>query len=148
MKAPSKILVSTDFSNASRLALAGARVLASGESPDIIVAHVLSVPELGAGEVEAASSLQRALEENAHQELAKLRDEEFGGADNVKTVLLRDQSVSDALCQLAKTEDVDVIVIATHGRTGLAHMLIGSVAERVVRHAPCPVFTLRSKLKD
>jgi nucleotide-binding universal stress UspA family protein len=39
----------------------------------------------------------------------------------------------------------DLIVVSTHGRTGLSHLLIGSVAERVVRHAPCPVLTLRSK---
>lgn len=40
-----------------------------------------------------------------------------------------------------------LLLLSTHGRTGLAHMLIGSVAERVVRHAPCPVLTLRSKVK-
>ncbi len=43
----------------------------------------------------------------------------------------------------AKEHEIDLIVIATHGRTGLSHVLLGSVAERIVREAPCPVLTLR-----
>ena len=48
----------------------------------------------------------------------------------------------------AKDEETDLIVIGTHGRTGLKHMLIGSVAERVVRRAPCPVLTVRPDEHD
>ena len=148
MRQPEKILVATDFSNASKLALKGARVLAQGGSPHIILAHVLSVDALADGEVQAASDFQNALEVDAHHRLDELRETELADLANVTTALVRDRSVPDAICRLAEDEDVDVIVISTHGRTGLAHLLIGSVAERVVRHAPCPVFTLRSKAKD
>jgi nucleotide-binding universal stress UspA family protein len=49
---------------------------------------------------------------------------------------------------MAREKDIDLIVIGTHGRTGLAHMLIGSVAEKVVRKAPCPVLSVKSKKKN
>ena len=48
------------------------------------------------------------------------------------------------IIQAARDDDVDMIVMGTHGRTGLAHVLIGSVAERVVREAPCPVLTVKN----
>lgn len=51
-----------------------------------------------------------------------------------------------AICEEAETQKADVIVIGSHGRTGLSHVFIGSVAERVIRHAPCPVFV--TKLSD
>ncbi len=47
------------------------------------------------------------------------------------------------ICAAAKDEEVDLIIIATHGHTGLKHVVLGSTAERVVRHAPCPVLTVR-----
>ena len=49
------------------------------------------------------------------------------------------------IVRYARAENIDLIVISTHGRTGLAHMLIGSVAETVVRTSPCPVLTVRPK---
>ena len=51
----------------------------------------------------------------------------------------------DEIVDYAHEHAIDLIVIATHGRTGLAHVLLGSVAERIVREAPCPVLTIRSK---
>jgi nucleotide-binding universal stress UspA family protein len=52
------------------------------------------------------------------------------------------------IIKAARDKDIDLIVIGTHGRTGLAHMLIGSVAEKVVRKAPCPVLSVKSKKKN
>ena len=52
------------------------------------------------------------------------------------------------IIKTAKDKNIDLIVIGTHGRTGLAHMLIGSVAEKIVRKAPCPVLTIKIKEKD
>lgn len=52
---------------------------------------------------------------------------------------------ADAIIQFAQERDVDLIVMGTHGRSGLQHVLLGSVAEKVVRHAPCPVLTVRYK---
>ena len=52
------------------------------------------------------------------------------------------------IIKAARDKDIDLIVIGTHGRTGLAHMLIGSVAEKVVRKAPCPVLSVKSKKEN
>ena len=60
----------------------------------------------------------------------------------ISTVVLTGHA-STEICRYAAKENCDLIVIATHGRTGLKHMVLGSTAEQVVRHAPCPVLTLR-----
>ncbi len=54
----------------------------------------------------------------------------------------------DAIVGYARDHAIDLIVIATHGRTGLGHVLLGSVAERIVREAPCPVLTIRDRTRD
>jgi nucleotide-binding universal stress UspA family protein len=59
------------------------------------------------------------------------------------SVHLRDGIAWDQIASAARELGADLILLATHGRTGLAHALLGSTAERVVRHAPCPVLTLR-----
>lgn len=56
---------------------------------------------------------------------------------------VRTGHASTEICRYATDHKCDLVVMATHGRTGLAHMLLGSTAEQVVRHAPCPVLTLR-----
>ncbi len=61
------------------------------------------------------------------------------------TAVVRTGHASTEICKYATVNGCDIIVMATHGRTGLAHMLMGSTAEQVVRHAPCPVLTLRVK---
>ena len=63
-------------------------------------------------------------------------------------MILRDESPAHAITSYAEKIGADLIIIATHGRTGLKHLLIGSVAERVVRHSAVPVLTLRSKADD
>jgi nucleotide-binding universal stress UspA family protein len=54
----------------------------------------------------------------------------------------------EEIIRFAQEKDMDLIVSATHGRSGLSHILLGSVAEKIVRHAPCPVLTVRPKSKD
>jgi universal stress protein A len=58
-----------------------------------------------------------------------------------------DGNPADAIVRMAEELDVDLIVMATHGRTGVPHIVLGSVAEKVVRHAPCPVLTIRQKAR-
>jgi len=53
-----------------------------------------------------------------------------------------------AICKYAAQSEIDLIVVATHGRTGLQHVLIGSTAERIVQHAPCPVLVVKNPEKD
>ena len=79
--------------------------------------------------------------------MERLRDERLSGVPGVEFSIKQHPSAAEGICEAAVEAGADLIVLSTHGRTGLAHMLIGSVAERVVRHAPCPVLTLRSKAK-
>ena len=62
---------------------------------------------------------------------------------HAKPVVLTALGTAEAIVEYAKTHTVDIIVMGTHGRRALAHLLMGSVAERVVRTAPCPVLTVR-----
>lgn len=80
--------------------------------------------------------------EQARAELERLGRAEFPDSTAV-SIHLRDGSAYDQIASAARELEADLIIIATHGRTGLTHALLGSTAERVVRHAPCPVLALR-----
>jgi nucleotide-binding universal stress UspA family protein len=144
-----KILAPTDFSDDSKLALTYAVTLAQKFSSEIIVVHVdqplapVMVSELNPGL--DVSTMNRIAEEGrllALKELdgttASLRE------SGVKARgLMRVGAPFLEIIHTAQSEGVDLIVMGTHGRTGLAHVLMGSVAERVVNKAPCPVLTVR-----
>ena len=153
MRLTQNILVATDFSHASELAIEAARVLALQNDAKITLVHVFdarppfSVPlsrELGEDEAE----YERQMRERIHEELVKLREAKLGDVPEAKVAIVVSTNAAEGICDYAKKEDVDMIVVSTHGRTGLSHLLIGSVAEKVVRHAECPVLTLRSKARD
>ncbi len=142
------ILVATDFSDASRHGLAKAAELAREVGAKITICHVLDPSPFAALAARggAAEQLQHEqdIETAIHHALAELVDEFFEGVEEPKTTLIMSPNAAQGICHYAEKEDVELIVLSTHGRTGLAHLLIGSVAERVVRHAPCPVLTVRS----
>lgn len=146
------ILVPLDFSDAAGLALDAAGVLARQNQARVTLCHVLDPQPLGPrgtkGEAGADQVLEEAeVEQTIHDELRREGEEALGELP-FQTAIVLNTNAAMGICDYAKKEDVDLIVVSTHGRTGLAHMLIGSVAERVVRHAPCPVMTLRSHAKD
>src|SRR5690606_31887558 len=93
-------------------------------------------------------TLDKEIEQAITRSFAELEKERLAGVDIADKVILNDPSAAHAICRYAETIGADLIVIATPGRTGLEPLLIGSVAERVVRHAPCPVLTLRSTHRD
>ncbi len=68
---------------------------------------------------------------------------EAGAVRRVEAVRIN-ADVAGTICRYAQTEAIDLIVMATHGRTGLTHLLMGSVAEQTLRTAPCPLLTIRS----
>ena len=142
------ILVPTDFSKSSELALGAARMLAEQNDARVTLVHVLAIEPLAVGQVQQDMERNRELEAAVHGHLDAVREEHFGGLADVKTVLVRAGHTAIAICELAEEQGVDMIVMATHGRTGLARLLIGSVAEAVIRHAPCPVLLLRSKARE
>jgi universal stress protein A len=140
------LLVPTDFSEVGNAAVPTAFLLARSQGASVVLAHVLEGEEppnpLYAHYHPTPSPEQRReLEASARDALAALVPACFETVPH--EVAVRRGSVVGELCRLAAERDVSLIAIASHGRTGLAHLLLGSVAERVVRHAPCSVLVLR-----
>lgn len=134
-----KILFATDFSAASRTALAVASSLARTCHAQLYLVHVLDMPVVEGGE-EVIGSLYEASAQAAQTELANL--ELIDGPWPVRRALLHGAPV-DEILGFAQEEHIDLIVIGTHGRTGLTRLLMGSVAEELVRRATCPVLTVK-----
>jgi nucleotide-binding universal stress UspA family protein len=145
-----RILHATDFSSASRPALARAIALARQNQAPLWVAH--SLPPLVApfgGEVAylppgTYEAIDRSAREHAQKQLETLV-ERAKQAGVRATALLLDGSPHEQIPRAARRTHADLLVIGTHGRTGLTKVLLGSVAERVVRLAPCPVLTVRGR---
>lgn len=144
------LLVPTDFSPASRLSLDAAALLAQKFGAKVTLLHVFDPAPFALTASPSASISPEApvagpaLEKQIFDELQRLREAHFATVP-CETQIVHNASAPEAICAYAREHEIDLIVIATHGRTGLSHLLIGSVAEKVVRHAPCPVLTLRSK---
>lgn len=142
------ILVATDFSQSARAALEKAAELARDVRAKITVCHVLDpsplAPYATRGDSGAQLQLGQDVEKAIHGALTDVVREHFAHVPEAKTALIVSSNAAEGICHYAKKEDCDLIVLSTHGRTGLAHLLIGSVAERVVRLAPCPVLTVRA----
>jgi nucleotide-binding universal stress UspA family protein len=92
--------------------------------------------------------LQKDMEETARKQLDALVPEADGGPAVIKKSVVTSSATAAAIVQYAKDMDVNLIIIGTHGRGTVAHLLMGSVAERVVRTAPCPVLTVRHPEHD
>jgi nucleotide-binding universal stress UspA family protein len=145
-----KIVAATDFSEDSNNALTYAQELAQKFSSEIVLLHVdqplapvMMTPELGpAMDVGAMGRIAEEQRILAQKELDKVADRLRATGLKVK-VLLKVGSPFLEIIHTAQTENADLIVLGTHGRTGLAHVLMGSVAERVVQKAHCPVLTVR-----
>jgi nucleotide-binding universal stress UspA family protein len=142
-----RILVATDFSEASDVALAYGRELARtfGATLDVlyVTENVLTRGFGVEGYVAAYPDLQRDLDRAAEKQLEALLSDEDRHDLGAKAVVLTMNSPATAIVTYAVNSHTDLIVIGTHGRGAVAHLLMGSVAERVVRTAPCPVLTVR-----
>jgi len=140
------ILVATDFSEASEAALTYGRDLARSYGGTM---HVVHVVESFAGSMADAESigvlldLQTQIERNERKFLETLLTDEDRTMLHAKPVVLASTRAAEGIVQYAKDSAIDLIVMGTHGRRALAHVFLGSVAERVVRTAPCPVLTVR-----
>jgi len=141
------ILVATDFSPASEAALTYGRELASNFGAQLLVAHVagnvLTRPYTGGDGIAFVDpELQRALEAGAHRQLEAVISTEDREQRRARGIVITSNAPATAIVEYAKEEGVDLIVLGTHGRGAVAHLLVGSVAERVVRSASCPVLTV------
>ena len=132
-----RIVCPVDFDQNSLMALRTASELAQERGATVRVLHVVPTP---AGP-EVALPFGK-LETEARAKLEKLARREIGAkADYEVEVMIGDPKIE--ILQLAKRLRADLIVMATHGRKGFRHIVLGSVAEAVVREAPCPVLTVR-----
>ena len=142
-----RILVATDFSEPSDAALAYGRELATRFGATLHVLHVVEnvyANTLGAENyVAVAPGLQEQLEVDARQRLKELLIDSDKSGPATVSVVMTATSPAFAIVNYAKDHAIDVIVTGTHGRGAFAHLIMGSVAERVVRFAPCPVLTVR-----
>ena len=142
-----KILCPTDFSENSEHAMKYALALATLSQAQLELLHVvepISYPqstelfEPVLDEVEITMKMEAAFQKQLEDQVIALKEE----YPKITGRLVTGNTFLEIL-QAARDDDVDMIVMGTHGRTGLAHVLIGSVAERVVREAPCPVLTVK-----
>ena len=140
------ILVATDFGNASDAALAYGRDLARSYNAVLHVLHVVDdVAVRYASELSMAvlPGIQVQMEENARERLDSVVTVEDRQLLRARPVVVTSLSPAETIVEYARTRDIDLIVVGTHGRRGFDHLLMGSVAERVLRTAPCPVLTVR-----
>lgn len=146
-----RILVPTDMSEFSEHALRYACEFARRFGADLHLLNVVQdvvamVPEPGMA-FPAPGEYMQELEQASREALEKIPDPAWvDGVSVVREIRVGTPFVE--VVRYAKSEDIDLIVIGTHGRSGLAHVLLGSTAERVVRKAPCPVLSVRPEGHD
>lgn len=145
-----KILAPTDLSELSLGGVRYALEMAKSEGAEVIVHYVIVYPTLfhTDSSPEDFPPVGELLENNKRLLNSYLM---YHFADLTRTVKVRQQVElgvpHSAIVEKAEKEGVDLIVMSTHGRTGLSHMLIGSVTERVVRKATCPVLSIHPKVE-
>ena len=143
------ILVPVDCSDCSKKALQYAVPLANQHQASVTLLYVITTPSYNTGEYGEINYalLETEMRATAEEKLNALSDKEFASSTNRQCVV-RTGSASAEIIALAKSMPADLIVISTHGRSGIKHVLLGSVAEDVVRRAPCPVLVVREREHD
>ncbi|HLF14292.1 MAG TPA: universal stress protein [Bacteroidota bacterium] len=140
-----RILVPVDFSEHSKDALQYAVDLGSVFDAELILVFVVESAgypaDLGYGQA-AIPAMERDLSERGKAELARIAEQYIGGKLAVKFHVPAGRPFVEII-RAAREFEADMIIIATHGHTGVEHILFGSTAEKVVRKAPCPVLVVR-----
>ena len=142
-----KVLVATDFGPASESALRYAQALARGFGAELHVLHVvenlLTRAIDGYGYAAISPEVQLDVETAGLKQTEALVSEEDRQELHAKAATVTSNSPATEIVDYARNNGIDLIVVGTHGRGAIAHIFMGSVAERVVRTAPCPVLTVR-----
>lgn len=141
-----RILVPVDFSELSRAAALAAAELGARFGAPLELLHVWRPPPLRPDLMVWAESdgvsLWQYARQRAEEEMRELVEQLKLGSQDMSLILAGEPATT--IVDHANAEGFDLIVMGTRGRGGLGHLLIGSVAEKVVRHAPCPVLTIRA----
>jgi nucleotide-binding universal stress UspA family protein len=145
-----RILFATDYSKASARALDEAVSLARQNHAELLVTHVIEpIGQYSSGEEDLAAAdlylkMQEAAKQNAERSMQKLMRKLAPARVKAKSFLLQG-TPHDQIIKAAKKHRANMIVIGTHGRTGLSKLFMGSVAGKVISRATCPVVTVRGK---
>lgn len=148
MNGVKNILVTTDLSDESRSAMEYAVWIASKEKASITLLYCVdNLPTVAYHTVDL--TFDKFRQELLKQEQQRL-DRHFESLPkefkrNVQVILV-EGNAAQMIIQYAEKNSIDMIIMNTHGRTGIKHAVLGSIAEKVVRHAPCPVLTIRSTI--
>lgn len=145
MRPFNNILIAIDFSENSTYAFDYALTLARQFNAELTVMHVINEPiDLRGFYVPHISfeQLEKEIEAGATGMMEKFCQEKMGDFRNYKTSIVNGIPYEEII-RKAKDIDASLIVLGTHGRTGLDHIIFGSTAERVVRSSPCPVLSIR-----
>ena len=138
-----KILCPIDHSDCSKEALKYAVTFAMKDEAKLYLLHIIDIRSFNEGL--EAMSMQIPDEETLELLRIKLLDcipEEMRDDMNVEAIVVQGIPFAEII-STAREKEIDMIVIGSHGRTGIKHMMLGSVSEKVVRKAPCPVLTVR-----
>ncbi|HON78815.1 MAG TPA: universal stress protein [Spirochaetota bacterium] len=148
MQTIERILVPIDFSDYSRKALQYAKEYALTFRAKMYLIYVFRpiFEDIEVGVINESIQFNNEIEEYAREKLRKLIDEDIGDEVPVESVIRMGRPFME-INRAAEEYDIDLIIIATHGHTGVQHLLFGSTAEKVVRKAPCPVLSLREPVK-
>jgi universal stress protein A len=146
------ILLPTDFSEHAAYALSYATSLARRFGAALVCVHVIepmmpAVGYAGLSEPLPMVDVSDQLEESAARELPKIAGSDECAGLAVEEVIAHGDAATE-IVRVASEREIDLIVIASHGRTGLGRILFGSTAESVVRHAPCPVLVVKPNQKS
>jgi nucleotide-binding universal stress UspA family protein len=140
-----KVLLPIDFSAGTRAAIGSLDLLSAQGPMALHLVHVVEPLHFAAPPPPVWVDYVTARERQARRALERVAERvrrRFGAKVQVEAHVLTAGSAHDAICKFARTLNADLIVIATHGRTGMPHLLLGSVAERVLRHAHRPVLSV------
>lgn len=144
-----RILLPTDLSNASISAFKYAKSIAEKYGASIYVLHVLEniPPVLAIHALDLTiERVEKNMEENARRQLEKIVKENLKTKNKVQ-LFIRKGIVDEEIVKFADAKKIDLIIMGTHGRTGIEYTLLGSIAEKVVRKAKCPVLTVKPTQK-
>jgi nucleotide-binding universal stress UspA family protein len=142
-----RILYATDFSEASRRALPIVSALAKRYGSQVYVVNVWSTLPYSMVTPEAMAVMENKQEQDVKSDMARLlQTSELQGLQT--TSLLKSGEPLDEIRRIVEDQQIDLAVIATHGRTGIRHLLMGSVAEELLRSLSCPVLTVGPHLAN